>query len=665
MPRDIPVGNGNLLVAFDQEYRLREFYFPHVGEENHTKNEPFLFGVWVNGRFSWVPSGWKIRKKYLDDSLVTNVEMINPELEIRIDVNDAVDFQENVYIKKIAVKNISKAEMDVRLFFHHGFHISGNSIGDTAAFRPEINALLHYKAERYFLINVYANKKFGIDHFATGNKEHQKKLEGTWKDAEDGELSGNPIAQGSVDSVAAVHLRLAPKETETCYYWICAGKNWNEVKDLNSYVTKMRPETLLKRTYDYWKLWVDKEGLNYSLLPEKSVELYKKSLLIMRTQIDNDGAIIAANDSDAVQFNRDTYSYMWPRDGALAAYALDMAGYPEITCRFFKLCSEIIEKDGYFAHKYTPTGVMASSWHPWQKDNKPQLPIQEDETALVVWALWKHFLIYKDIEFIRTLYKPLIKRAADFLMNFRDMDTRLPLPSYDLWEEKQGIFTFTAAAVHGGLIAASNFADCFGDTELSEEYAKGAEELKIAMDKYLYSEKEGRFAKMINIRRGPEIEADMSIDASVTGIFSFGAYDASDEKVRSTMKQVYDKLWCDTPVGGMARYENDDYYRSKSESNGNPWFITTLWLAQYYIATAKSRKDLAKAAAIMDWTAGHAMPSLVLAEQIDPFTHLPLSVSPLTWSHATFVATAQEYLNKLIKIEKCPTCGQAKYLKTR
>jgi glucoamylase len=57
MPRDLPVGNGHLLVAFDKEHRIRDFYFPHVGQENHAGREPFRLGVWIDGRFSWVPEG--------------------------------------------------------------------------------------------------------------------------------------------------------------------------------------------------------------------------------------------------------------------------------------------------------------------------------------------------------------------------------------------------------------------------------------------------------------------------------------------------------------------------------------------------------------------------------------------------------------------------------
>jgi glucoamylase len=47
-----------------------------------------------------------------------------------------------------------------------------------------------------------------------------------------------------------------------------------------------------------------------------------------------------------------------------------------------------------------------------------------------------------------------------------------------------------------------------------------------------------------------------------------------------------------------------------------------------------------------------------MAEQVHPYTNAPLSVSPLTWSHATLVATVQEYLAKRPGLVRCPMCGQ-------
>jgi glucoamylase len=654
--RDLPIANGKMLVAFDCDYQLREFYFPYIGEENHTSGAPFRLGVWVNGKFSWLPNGWKIQRDYLDDSLVTQVELVHPELQLRIIANDLVDVEANIYLKKLTVENLSHQPQDMRLFFAHDFHIYGNAIGDTAEYRPDESCLLHYKNERYFLINIYANKKYGIDQFATGNK-------GTWRDAEDGTLSGNPIAQGSVDSVAAIPLRLDSRARETCYLWIAAGKDWDEVKALNRRVKKKTPEAILERTRDYWRLWVDQQRLNYDLLPTKIARLYRRSLLIGKTQINSCGSIIAANDSDTIAFNRDTYSYVWPRDGALVAYAYGLAGYGD-TIQFYNFCAKVIDPEGYFLHKYTPSGSVGSSWHPSQRDKMPQLPIQEDSTALVIWALWQHFCHFRDVECIRPLYESLIKRAADFMMNYRDKKSGLPLVSYDLWEERQGILTFTVSTVYGGLTAAAHFADAFGESSLAKEYRDGASALRQAMDQHLFLPNENRFARMIQFHKDGTRSVDSTIDASLYGIFAFGAYPPDDPRVKSTMEQLTHTLW-HPDCGGMARYQNDPYYRRNPTDIGNPWFVTTLWLAQYQIALAKTRQDLDKALPLLDWVADHALPSGVLAEQIDPHTHAPLSVSPLTWSHATYIAAVHEYLNKLTAIEICTACSQPKLSKIR
>ena len=51
----------------------------------------------------------------------------------------------------------------------------------------------------------------------------------------------------------------------------------------------------------------------------------------------------------------------------------------------------------------------------------------------------------------------------------------------------------------------------------------------------------------------------------------------------------------------------------------------------------------------------------VLAEQVNPYTNEPISVSPLTWSHATVVSTAIKYLEKLEQLQTCSSCHQPIY----
>src|SRR5215211_6848497 len=99
MPRDIPVGNGSLLVAFDESYQIRDIYFPRVGKENHSEGHPFRFGVWAAGQFSWVSDqDWRRELRYMHETLVTEVRLVNERLGVEIMSNDAVDSHQNIFI---------------------------------------------------------------------------------------------------------------------------------------------------------------------------------------------------------------------------------------------------------------------------------------------------------------------------------------------------------------------------------------------------------------------------------------------------------------------------------------------------------------------------------------------------------------------------------------
>ena len=63
-----------------------------------------------------------------------------------------VDFNRNVYLKRVQVDNLADREREVRLFFHFNCHLWGINVGDTAYFEPQHRALVHYKGRRYFWI---------------------------------------------------------------------------------------------------------------------------------------------------------------------------------------------------------------------------------------------------------------------------------------------------------------------------------------------------------------------------------------------------------------------------------------------------------------------------------------------------------------------------------
>ena len=639
--RDIPVGNGSLLVNFDDKYQIRDIYFPHVGQENHTEGFPFRFGVWADGAFSWVFSdGWSRSLTYLPETLVTDVRLENTALGLVIECNDTVASHDNTFLRRISLTDTSGKARQVRVFLHHDFRIYENKVGDTAYYDADTGALVHYKKHRYFLINTEPH----FDSFATGRKAFRDQ-EGTWRDAEDGELSRGVITEGSVDSTLAVYLSVKPNGSAEFYYWIAAGTSYDEVKKLNDHVLSRRPQQLLEYTGNYWRAWANKEEINFEELPTEIVELYKRSLLIALTQVDHDGAILAANDSDVAERATDHYSYLWTRDGAFVANAYDLAGYSELARRFYEFCGRIIYKKGYFFQKYNADGTVASSWHPPcdPRDGSPMVPIQEDETALVIWALWQHYHLYRDIDLAHRLYRKMVVPGADFMSDFLHPELRLPAPSWNLWEDRRGIHTFTCSTVVGALRAASNFASLFAEKDRADRYSAIADEIVESMREHLYDSARGRFLRSLMFHNDETYEPDPNVDASMFGTFYFGAFAPDDEMVVKTMAAIEQVL---NVPGGIARFESDSYMRTSANFTGNAWFICTLWIAEYYIAMAKTRGGLDKALGLLKTIATQTRPSGVLAEQLNPATGEHTSVAPLTWSHSTYIAAVQSYLKR-------------------
>ena len=450
-------------------------------------------------------------------------------------------------------------------------------------------------------------------------------------------------------------------ETKTIHYWVCTARFMPEAYELNNLVLKKTPRHIIKSTSDFWKAWVNKYEFDFYKLSPQIVSLFKKSLMIIRAHVDNDGAIIASADSDMLNQGKDTYAYMWPRDAAFSAAALDRAGDQNVSRRFFEFCKSVISSEGYLMHKYLPDKSLGSSWHPYIRDGEFQLPIQEDETAVVIWALYQHYLRTHDIEFVEALYNEVVEKAAEFMLEYRDSKTKLPKPSYDLWEEKYGVTTYTSSAVYGALIAGAEISKLLGKTEHESRYRKGAEEIKEAIFENLYDKTTGNFLKLIIYRGKDRVEdrvEDRTIDiSSAFGIFLFGVLPVEDLRLQKAMEQTVKTLSRNISGKGIARYEGDGYYRILGDTPGNPWFISTLWYVQYLIAKVQTEKDFDEVREYLKWVAERAQPSGVLSEQVHPFSGEQVAASPLTWSHAEFVNTVLKYLDRAQDFGLCVACN--------
>lgn len=650
MARATVLGNGEILVTLDLDGYVRDFHYPYVGLENHVSGHKHRVGIRINEEFSWLDDDdWEKNIGYKPDALVSYLLAKNEKLGASLVIEDIVYNENNILLRQVDVYNRTDQPMQVELFFHQHFAISENKKRNTAFYDPTHNTVVHYKGRRVFVVNGQTQSGEALSDYTVGAYKYQGHA-GTYKDAEDGKLAQNAVEHGSVDSTIKLDGLCEPRSKYRIYYWVCVGETLAQAYELNDLVYEKTPSGMLHSTENFWYAWQERSEFKPEGLTEKQKKLFDTSLFILRAHTDNRGSMIASADSEMIEYGKDDYSYMWPRDAAFIAASLDLAGFTEVTKPFFKFCADVLHPDGYLHHRYNADRSLGSTWHSttaqkqWLKDKILQLPIQEDESAGVLFALWIHYRESEDLEFIENLYAVLIEKMADFMVTFRDEKTGLPLPSYDLWEEKIGVSTYTCSAVYGGLMAAADFSELLGKRNHMRRYKQTAEQIKAAMIEHLYDRDLKAFVRLAEYKNGG-LELDRTVDASsLFGLWYFKVFNQQEQLFTNSLEQTLTRLTNPTHIGGIIRYEGDEYFRRKDLSN--PWFITTMWEGlRRFNKQEITQQDLIEVEKILEWVTDHMYPSGVLAEQLDPYTGESLSATPLVWSHAVYADLVMEYLN--------------------
>lgn len=646
MARPVILSNGRLHVGLNLYGEVHDFYYPYVGLENHAaaKSLRHRVGVWVDGQMSWLDDGnWQYVYKYHAHTLIGYIRAHNPALGIILEFDDAVDSSEDVFMRNIHVINEFGHSREARLFLHQVFDISdGAGNGDTVQYLPDSDVILHYRGRRFFAVggqHVASKKEF--DQYSVGLFGIENHM-GTYVDAEDGQLSGNTVEHGRVDSVVGFNLTLDAHCSARVNYWIAAGLTDRQAVDRDKL---MRRDGVLHRlllTSGWWRQWIQPALTQAKALEPAWQESFLNSVLLIKAHIDSHGAILASTDTTMLKYSRDAYGYCWTRDGAYAVWPLIRLGYTKEPLAFFNFCRQVMHTHGYLMHKYQPDGALGSSWHPYlHEDGTVAPPIQEDETAIVLYIFTEYFQMHQDMELLSEYYPIFVKPMAEFLSSYIDETTGLPRASYDIWEERFLTTTYTTALICRALISASELAEKMSDPKHAVRWSTVAEDIKTKAHELLYNTEEKVLYKGLRTIN-KEVVYDQTVDASaVFGSCLYGLFlPGSDEMVASVNTLKARLAMPQADVLGIARYENDYYNRVSQETPGNPWFITTLWLAQYYLETNQAEA----ATTLIEWCRSYMMQTGVLPEQINPYTKQYVSVAPLCWSQAEYVSTLLDYI---------------------
>lgn len=254
MGRPVVLSNGQLFVGLDENGLVHDFYYPYVGLENLTnaRSTQHKIGVWIDGVFRWTNDGsWKVSVDFAADALVSDITMHSDELQATLQLRDFVDTEYNALIRCTKITNEADHKRDIRLFMHQVFQISRAGRADTAMYVPGDHYILDYKGRCCLLVAGKVTDDGDFDQFAVGNYAIEGKA-GTFKDAEDGELSGNPIEHGGVDSVIRFRKEVDAGAWFGVDYWVVAADSQTDAQSVHARLKYCSLTDRLERVREYW-----------------------------------------------------------------------------------------------------------------------------------------------------------------------------------------------------------------------------------------------------------------------------------------------------------------------------------------------------------------------------------------------------------------------------
>lgn len=633
MGRPVVLSNGQLFVGLDENGLVQDFYYPYVGLENLTtaRSIQHKIGVWVDGQFSWTNDGsWNITIAVEENALIGRITMESAALQLTIQTHDFVDTVQNAFIRQFKITNNGNERREVRLFNHQVFQISRGGRADTALYVPGSHYLLDYKGAYCLLIGGKTEHGSNFDQYAVGNYGIEGKA-GTYLDAEDGELSNNPVEHGGVDSVIRFVNYLKPGESVSIDYWIIAASSQSDAQVIHNKFKRQEFANRLQRVRQGWHDWVKQSQGPQHVLENPNL---KHSMFIIKAHCDERGSVLASGDSSIYNYGRDYYCYCWPRDAVYATLPLVRLGHLEEAKNFINFAQDTRHKDGYLMHKYQPDRAVGSTWHPLVHGRSTELAIQEDETASVLLLIWKIYEAEGSLDYIKDLYHTFISPCANFMTHYVDEETGLPHASYDLWESKFMTSTYTVCTVIAGLEAAAKIAAKLDKPHDQQKWNTAADKIRQNLDKLYHPD--GYFRKGFLLQTNGDLLYDDVVDiSSLFGAYKYAGLKADDERILNTAKKVEERLLNTSPSGGVIRFEDDVYFLSKSQYKGNPWIVCTLWLAQYYLSVGRNDEGRQ----LLEWAYARVLPGGALSEQFDPESATPLGVTPLVWSQAELLNT--------------------------
>lgn len=615
---DAIIGNENLVASLSKTGELLRVSYPntdyrqfidffHVGMTVNDSNIIYLHKD-VNNEYL---------QYYTEDTNILNTEIKNTYFKVNIMQTDFVAISESYIVRRYKIKNENIINLKINLLIHSKLL---SDVNNQVSGYIKNNMLLQYSHD--YTLGIVS--KHDIKLYQVNNAK---------ENIGSGNITGKDYIGMSDDSAIGYELEeLKPGEEKSIDIIITLKSNHKKNYNYNINIDYKK---LYDETKRYWQKYVkEHDALDLSKFTteyeKKIIKIYKRTILLFPLLTNTaTGGISAGIEIDEEKTKCGRYAYCWPRDAIFIADAMNKLKMNEEVEKFYNnFCKTTQSKNGMWEQRFYTDGNLAPCWG-----------YQIDETASVIFGVEQYYQSTKKIEFLKENLK-MCEKATDYLVKYIDNvleGEKQEFQSYDLWEENEGIHTYSLASIFAAFESMikiyTKLLPTFENNRLKQE--KIRKEINL-LQKKLLRIKEYIVKNFYDTSKKSFIRSkDGKMDISLLGLVTpFNMFTPKDKKILNTIERM--NLTIRTYTGGYLRYEKDKY------AGGNPWVIANLWLANYYIEAKERKKAIECFDFVVKSCSGHGF----LGEQVDNSTMKPAWVIGLGWSHAMFINVLKRLVEK-------------------
>ncbi len=644
---DAIIGNKKIIASYTEKGELQRLCYPEVDGRQFI--DYFQTGVKINDSnliYLHQDINNKYSQEYIENTNILKTNIKNTYFNFNIEQIDFALIDQNIIVKKYIFKNNNSVDLDTKFIINS--KILSNDL-ERFGSRIVDKGIIQYNHN--YAMAIFSNKNL----YGHKLNDVQSTLQSAVIMDKDYIGMSNEIAISY--NIGVIH----PGEQQELNIFILVNEN-HDIEEKIQRCVKLNTDIEFENVKNYWNLYVENHSKikiesNKSDFYKKLLEIYNRTILLFPLLInDETGGIVAALELDENRTKSGCYAYCWPRDSIFITRAFDLLKMEEETEKFYNVfCKKTQSNNGMWEQRFYTDGTLAPCWG-----------YQIDETASVIYGVYDHYKHTKDNKFLEENLK-MCEKATEFLFayteNLLNIDEEDLVKkelqekykkyfeitkhvSYDLWEMNEGVHLYSLSSIISGLECMKKIYETI-DNKQENLRLKQEKRNKIALklNKYIQLLKDYIEDNLIdkNTKTLKRNLKDNNMDISVIGaVYPFNVFNPNEKVIKNTVDKI--NMTLRTHTSGYLRFEYDNYM-----GGNNPWIITTLWMALYYIKI----NDLDNAKKCFSFVVNTSLRHGFLAEQVNNDDKNFKWVIGLGWSHAMFIIVLNELLKaneeKIIK----------------